>query len=241
MGIYHSYTDERRLRAAQYDIAQREGLVGDDTETPDGTRVVGVVPSLCENEMYPWDRSVIKALRTLDPWLVPVAVKYICRTAAHTDFTVFRHGIARMPRPVQEGLHEDYVMNVILPSSPGAVNVNARHPMIWLNILHRDPDATWNLPTVIGGPYMPLDWRVFYNSREETRTPTQEATDIARARADNNVKMEAAAKSKHDDKWDEEFPEIDRNLRRMDVTDVKNLHQPIEQEKKPFVDMRGAA
>lgn len=234
--IYFSHKDEAALRARQAEIAAREGLLSNDTETPLGVRLRGILPSLCENETYGWDRGVVKALRELDPLLVPVGVKYLFRTNAGADFSVYRHALARMLPSTPEGQHADPLMNVVIPASPASVNVRARHPMIWLHILEGAP-----LPGLPGvGAYQPFDWRLFYNSREETRTPAEEARDRIRAEAEYKAKADKAARSIHDDSWDEQFPRIDHFTKRMSVDDVKALGAPIEPEKKSFVHVRGA-
>jgi hypothetical protein len=187
--------------------------------------------------MYPWDRGIVRAIRTLDPLVVPVGVKYICRTPANTDFTVFRHALGRMLPSTPEGGHADVMMNVILPASPSSVNVRARHPMIWLHVLEGEPVK--GLPSI--GAFLPFDWRLFYNSREEPRSARQEAYDRAVMRAEAKARQEKAGWNMHSDLMDDVIPEVVHHAQKLDCRDIENFHQPIEPERKPFVHLRGAA
>ena len=201
----------------------------------------GVVPSLCENEVYPWPRDVVRALRGLDPFVVPVAVKYLCRRPDKSRYTLFRHGIGILLGSDQESEHHDYIARCIVPVSPGAVNGHlAGRRVIWQDILTLAPDPENPLPGGVFGPYRAFDWSVVRDYRLEHATPQQ----MARMREDQRQEAERRRlrswKNEHDYRWDGEWSYLMRLKDKLDVNDRRHANQPLTPAPKQYA-FKGAA
>lgn len=229
------------LLRSQQELARQAGMLGDE-EVPGASVIVGVVPFLTENEVYPWPREVVKAIREVDPFIVPIWVKYVCRTPAGTEFIIGRHAIGRMP-PSWEADHKEIdggslVLGAYQPASRGAVNLHcAGRQILWLDILALPPNGE-QFPSGIHGPYRPFDWSVFYDYRVEHRDIEDEIRERRERMLERKRKANAAIKAEHDYRWDHDWKHIKKNVQSLSDNDIEHMGVPVSQDPKPFVHLR---
>lgn len=154
---------------------------------------------------YPWDPTVLQAIREFDPELVPVTSRqtwqYAGRGQMLEPITLVRHHLARVVRDLKQPqsewfqcalpVHENLDLNWS-PHVYAAIRPNSLEPM-W-----HDKEVR-PLSLDLSGAYLPYDWELYKSCREyfesyegNTRTPQEFADEIT-----DSIEAEEAA----DEKW----------------------------------------
>lgn len=85
---------------------------------------LGSFLSACDDPLYPFDRDVVRAIRTeLDPWFVPLVRKTVYQNSAGGERVWTHHVWARVIPDPDESIAVRRIRKPVLwPSSPGATN-----------------------------------------------------------------------------------------------------------------------
>lgn len=139
----------------------------------------------------PWDVDVVKAMRKLDPTLVPLWVTWAYkppkRDASCEVFVTGRHAIG-WHLPDLPSLD----FNVLMPTSPIGGMTFKRPNRLW-KIYHVSEETSQRI-----GGFVPWTWWQYYNLREEFReaVPEDERQDENRNRQGGHFSMKAYLEAK---------------------------------------------
>ena len=134
--------------------------IRDTAESAPGWRFLGETYSCIPDVVYPWDGSVVRAIREFCPDAMPLSIRSVWKSSRldgePTTMVVVRHGLARYIRdPIGPVHHFDCKM----PSTPVPGGVKLRQPnYIELNWYDRKVRPWgYDLP----GEYLPFDWELY--------------------------------------------------------------------------------
>jgi hypothetical protein len=198
--------------------------------------IVSAVPS----ELYPPDPAVVRALRSVDPRVVPLCIRKVYRTQGHSLIIQTYHAI---------GIHESepdaplwpWVYRCLMPSTPTSPRL-----MRPTRILYHLWDPGGRKALVPGpGTWLPFDWR-WLNAMESVQqdiTP-EEARQVREEKgreAQRRKAREAAlAEASYIEQSDQRV--LDRNVSAFDVDDWKNVERgrlAPPRAPRPYVDLGG--
>lgn len=185
----------RLIRPGQVPGVGDPRLQAETITNPDAVlRPVHRYIQMFEDCMYPWDKAIVKALRSFDPRIVPLCSVSVYKHPEGGLEKFVRHVIALEVNPLE--FREPVLVNLLPPVSPGSVNYG-RHPNTWLK--------GWSGPqpndTVTPGDFWPFDWEVVNYLKARFSTYDSNTERVVRER----VNSEEYAKQKALDDMDKEI------------------------------------
>lgn len=197
--------------------------------------------SAVDSEMYPFDRTVVKAIRReVDKDFVPLVIRsvYVCDTGGLRHFE--HHGIAwRITDP-----HKKHQKRRILwPTTPGALNYGMEGNALFLEDILRGKDHENNLP----GEFQRIGWDQFHRlkagkkavaeapSVEEETRQFFAAKDEVKAKAEKRMSDEIDYRLDHDEHFMKRTF-LNTSGPEYDAMGKAPMSLP---ERKPFIDLGG--
>jgi hypothetical protein len=167
----------RRKNAAAFRQAQRRMPavsvpVADSEWTAPGYVHVGHFYSCVPDACYPWDPTVLRAIREhIDPYAMPIVIRSVWRYSNYHELgridgamTLVRHGLARAVPDLGRTERQNFFCE--MPSTPvtglkipGLPWSACRPNQIWDNWYDKT-DRPWGMD--LPGAYLPFDWDYFY-------------------------------------------------------------------------------
>jgi hypothetical protein len=216
-------------------ISEYAGVDNSAPDEPAEWRRVGSQFTACEDPMFPVDKSIVRAIRELDPDFVPLWVYTEHVSPSGGRAVRCHHAIAwRLRDPHKK--HQE--RQILWPCSPGAVNYGmGGYPMYVEQILQGESDA----PVA---KFKPLSWQdyeairygIWWQRNEMPSTPEQEAAQAIAAEEARKAREEKRIMDEIEYRFDHESKGVGRHLDQIGSADIKAWGAPRE-DKKPFVEV----
>lgn len=158
----------RRHKAAEAALAQAlpsySVPIADSLYTAPGWRFLGEYYYTWKDVMYPWDPNVLRAIREIEPTVVPVTRRSIWqkmdRGNPQTPIVLIRHAVVRA---IRDPIIPPHQFRIELPihHEPGLwssfPNIYTRIPGNWMELQHHSRDIRPYSPD-LPGAYLGHDW-----------------------------------------------------------------------------------
>jgi len=133
-------------------------------DSPTGWALLPEYPmyQVVPDAQYPWDVDIVKAMRTIDPRVVPLWVTWAYKPPIDCPdkgvYVTGRHaiGLANMDPKIEQ---QDF--SVLMPTTPIG-GMTFKRPTVIHKIYHVAPETDERI-----GGFVPYSWWMYYNLREE--------------------------------------------------------------------------
>lgn len=198
------------------------------------TTILSAIPS----EIYPPDPAVVRALREVDPRVVPITIRKVYRTQGNSLVTRTYNGIAISDTTPQAPI-TDGCLACLMPSYPSRPRL-----LRPTRVLYHLWDPGKRDPLVPGpGAWLPFDWR-WYHALQSVQDDIT-AAEAKELRETKGRDAEAAAgrkaaldRASYNEVADDKY--IEKHVSAFDLTDWKNVERGVlkaPSESAPFVDL----